>query len=492
MGIIKKQSTRASLLIYLGIVIGFLNSAILLPKFFSPQEIGMLGFLNSFTSLFSIAASFGVPLITIKLFPEFRSEERKHYGFFGFTLLISLIGIGAGLIVFGLFQNQLISETNGANTYYLFSWMFAILFAARVLFRNYDSYVRMLFHTVTGAFLENVLLKFLSLLAILTTVLWSLNFDWLFIGYTIALASPGIGILLYSLRFNNGLSPKPFFEKVKNCKKELYTIGLFGVLGSLGSIVVLEVDRLMISNMLGLESNGIYTIAFFFGVFVSTPARGLKRIAQVVISESWKENNLDNIQSVYRKSCSNQLLISVYLLLCIWFGIDYLFQYMQPEYAAGKYVVLFIGLAQVIDMGTGVNNEIIVTSNHYRFNSYFIGALIALVVFLNYLLIPIWGIEGAAVASLAAMTIINLLRFSFLYYKYKFQPYSLSTFLNILLAGVIYGVMTILPEWNNPILGIIINGAIITLLYWIPAYFLKLSEDINSWVDSFYQKVFNK
>ncbi len=489
MGVIQKQSTRSSVLIYIGIAIGFLNSALLLPKFFSPEEIGMLGFLNSFTSLFSIAASFGIPLITIKLFPEFRSESLKHHGFFGFVFLTSLIGIGLGLSFYGLFSEYLISDKNSASSYPLFGLMFAILFASRVLFRNYDSYVRMLYHSVTGAFLENVFLKIATLIVLAIVILKQFSFDGLFIGFAIASATPGIGILLYSLRFNNGLNPRPLFRKMKDRKRELYTIGIFGMLGSLGSIIVLEVDRLMISNMLGLEANGIYTIAFFFGVFVSTPSRGLKRIAQVVISESWKNNDMANVLNVYKKSCINQLLISSYLLLCIWFGIDYLFQYMQPEFAAGKYVILFIGIAQVVDMGTGVNNEIIVASPHYRYNSYFTASLIGLVILLNYLLIPIWGIEGAAFASLAAMSLINLLRFLLLYIKYGFQPYTVSTAFNLTIVIIIYGLMFLVPQFENPVVGILLNGMIITVLFWIPTYFLNLSPDLNNLIDRLLVKI---
>jgi O-antigen/teichoic acid export membrane protein len=483
MGIIKKQSIQSTILTYIGVAIGFVNSAILLPRFFTTEQVGLFGFLNSLSSIVATLATFGIPLITIKMFPHFRSEEKKHNGFFSLTVIASIIGITSGLIFFLLFKNQLISEKNAANSYAYFSILFCIVFASRVIFRNFDSYVRMLYKTVLGTLLEGVGVKLFVFAALISWVLLSYKFDFVFMAYALALASAGIILLLYIPRLKLSLNYKQFKAKLGDRRKELYTVGFFGIVGSLGTIIVLEVDRIMVSNMIGLDANGIYSVAFFFGLFVSVPARGLRRIATVIISDSWKENKLDNINSIYKKSCINQLLISGYLFLGIWFCIDYMFDFMQPEYTNGKYVILFIGLAQIVDMITGVNGEIIITSKYYKYNTYFIGGLILGVVGLNYLFIPIWGINGAALASLIAMIIINALRFIFLYHKFKFQPFTRNIVINIVLMLVVYGLMMLVPTVHNSILGILISGTILTLIYWVPAYFLNISDDINTSID---------
>ena len=263
----------------------------------------------------------------------------------------------------------------------------------------------------------------------------------------------------------------------------MYTVGLFGIIGSLGTIIVLEVDRMMVSNMLGLYYTGIYSVAFFFGLFVSIPARGLRRIASVIISDSWKENDLENINLIYKKSCVNLLLVSGYLFLGVWFCVPYLFDFMKDDYSQGLYVIFFIGLAQIIDMISGVNGEIIITSKYYKYNTYFIGALIALVIGLNYLFIPIWGITGAAAASCVAMFIINLLRYLFLYQKFGFQPFTKQVLWNLLLMGAIYSAFSFFPIINNSIFGILVVGGLITIAYWVPAYLFKLSPDVNEMVD---------
>lgn len=483
MGIIKKQSIQSTLVTYIGVVIGFVNAAVLLPLYFEPKFVGLLGFLNSLTSIISTFAIFGVPLITTKLFPYFRSEEKKHNGFFSFIVLASIIGIGFGILGYFIFKEQLISEKNAARTYVYFSTLFCIVFASRVIFKNFDSYVKMLYKTVLGTVLDNIVVKGLILITLYSWVIFRFDLDLVFILYSLSLGSAGIFLLLYVSRLNIGLNYKQFRQTLEGRRSELYTIGFFGIVGGLGSIIVMEVDRMMVSNMIGLEATGVYSVAFFFGLFVSIPARGLRRIASVVLSEAWKTNDLENITDIYRKSCSNQLLISGYLFLGIWFCVPYLLGFMRPEYAEGINVILFIGLAQVIDMITGVNGEIIITSKYYKYNTYFIGVLIVGVIILNYLFIPIWGIDGAAAASLIAMTFINLLRYIFLYYKFGFQPFTLKILWNLLIMGAIFTGMSFMPKMDNGIIGILVSGGIVTIAYWIPAYKMNISKDVNSMLD---------
>lgn len=489
MGIIKKQSIRSTIFTYAGVIVGFFNSAILLPMLFSTEEVGLLGFLSSLTAILATVFTFGVPLITMKLFPYFRSENGNN-GFFSFTIFTSILGIVFGGFFYYSFDDLLISSKNNANDLINFSLILIIVFATKVTFRNVDSYLRMMYKTVIGIALEGFVLKLVIFCTLLFTwLVIELPFTWVFVFFGIALMVPGIISLLYAFTLDFKLSATRFTKHLGGRKKELLSIGLFGLLGGIGSVIILEVDRVMISNMLGLSQNGIYSVAFFFGLFISIPARGLKRIAAVIISDSLERDDIDTVAKVYRKSCANQLLVAGYLFLGIWFSIDYLFEFMKPEYAQGKYVVLFIGLAQVIDLATGVNAEIIYISKYYRYNTYLSVALIVLVIGLNYLMIPVWGITGSAIASFASLLTINVLRALLLFKKMDLQPYTRKTVLNIILIGTVFLLLFVIPKFENPFVGILISGSILTIVYWIPSYFLSISEDINTTVDNVIKRI---
>lgn len=490
MGIIKKQSIQSTLYNYLGIPLGFLNSAILMPMLLTTEQVGLLGFLNSFTSVLAGLFTLGIPLVTIKIFPKLRDENKHHHGFFSFSLISTLLGCVIGLVFFWIFKDWdwFVSEKNAARQFAPFAIGFSVLLVVRIFAKNFDSYIRMLMNTVLGTFTENFLLKFAVF--VILGVYWWVNgyaFTHLFFLYVFALSLPGlvsIGYVFLNKQVNLRISS--FNRATKGWGKEIMTLSAFGLLGSLGSVIILEVDRIMVSNMLGLEQNAVYTTAFFFGLFCSIPARALRRISSVVVAEAWEKNDLDTIKDIYYKSSLNLFLFGVYLFLGVWVNIDYIFQILPEAYGAGKMVILIIGTAQLIDLMTGVNTEIISTSPYYKYATYFIAVLIVLVVILNYLIIPVYGINGAALASLVSIAIYNLLKYLFLQRKLSFQPFNSRFLLIITIGFAAWAIVAhLLPSIENLYLGILITGSTLTILYWVPVYLLKVSADVNQTIDKY-------
>ncbi|MFT6246483.1 MAG: O-antigen/teichoic acid export membrane protein [Salibacteraceae bacterium] len=491
MGIIKRQAIQSTTFIYLGVIVGFLNSALLLPALFSSEQVGLIGFLNSLTLIFSTIGALGIPLITVKMFPAFRDRNQRDHGFFSLSFWGSIAGITIGLLTFFLLKDLLISDNNAANDYYLFPFAFCIIFAFRVLFRVSDSYLRMLYKTVLGITIESFVVKVVILLGLVTVWYYpNLDFSVILVVYIIALSMPGTVTTLYLLTNKVSINGKKFIKHLGPNRKSIVSFGFFGILGGMGTMIVLEVDRLMISNMIDLSANGIYSVAFFFGLFISIPSRGLKRIALSILSDAMEKKDMKTVGEIYTKSCVNQLLIGGYLFLGIWLCVEYVFDFMRPEYATGLYVVLFVALAQLIDMATGVNAEIIGVSKHYRYNSYFTAILIVLAIGLNFILIPIWGISGAAFASFLSMLIINLLRFLFLYKRMQLTPFNMKMLLNvILIVGLFFGFEFVFPKFENPILGILITGTTLTIIYFLIAYKLQISTDINQMANRLLKRI---
>lgn len=495
MGIIKRQAIHSSIYVYIGVGVGFLNAALLFPQLISPEQIGLLSLLNSLTTIFASVFTLGAPLITIRLFPRFRNPQENNDGFFSFLLGISILGCVLGIGSFYLLQDVLISDKNSARDFAPFFAAFWVLFSFRLIGRNFDTLIRMLYNTVIGAFTENFLLKFIVSIALgIYWLLEGFDFLYLFIIYTAALSIPGVISIVYLLKSGEWrFQPKKFLNNVHADRKEFFSLGLFGILGSVGSIIVLEVDRVMISNMIGLTENGIYTTAYFFGIFLSVPSRGIRRVASVVSAEAWKNNDLQTIQDIYYKSALNQFLFGAYLFLGVWLNVDYVFQFIPPAFEAGKYVILFIGLGQLIEMATGVNAEIIASSKYYRYNTYSSGALIFLTVGFNYYFIPRWGITGAAIASGISVVIINVARYIFLFQKFRFQAFQPKMAINVLLGvGCFLLIYFFIPKMSNPLLGILVTGSFLTVVYWVTAYALKLSEDVNQTIESIVNKIFKR
>jgi O-antigen/teichoic acid export membrane protein len=263
--------------------------------------------------------------------------------------------------------------------------------------------------------------------------------------------------------------------------------------GASGGIIQ-YVDTLMIKGLIvdnALDELGVYSTMFFAAVLIAIPLKGINRISGVIVSEAWKDNDITTIKDVYKKSALNLLLVGAFLFSVGWACIDPVLTFL-PDYAYAKYVFFFLGFAKLIELSTGVNTEIIGSSNKYKYNTYFNVILAVLAIVFNFLLISDYGILGAGIASFLAMTIVNVIRALFLYKTYKLWPFDFAFLKAVLIVSLFIGFASVLNFNINPILEIILKFILITVLYWGVVIKLNLSVDINNWISKMQLKFFKR
>ncbi|MDZ7690389.1 MAG: polysaccharide biosynthesis C-terminal domain-containing protein [Balneolaceae bacterium] len=113
---------------------------------------------------------------------------------------------------------------------------------------------------------------------------------------------------------------------------------------------------------------------------------------------------------------------------------------LPPEYHS-QWVIIIIGVAKLIDMATGVNGQIILHSKHYRFDLYTMIFLVILTVATNYLLIPIYGILGAAIATALSILVYNLIKCIFVWITFSMQPFHWSSLAVLAIAAICLSVV---------------------------------------------------
>jgi len=177
------------------------------------------------------------------------------------------------------------------------------------------------------------------------------------------------------------------------------------------------------------------------------------------------------------------------LFIGIWGNIDNVFYMIKPDYLPGKMVIFFIGIANLFDIALGVSPHIIVNSKYYKYLSYFLFGFAILIVVTNLLLIPVYGIVGAAIASMFSKFVFNLVKYLFLYYKFRLQPFTFKFVLLVLIALGSYWISTFLPAFSNYIVDIILRSSLIFILFMVPVYYLSISDDINERIDNIFSMI---
>lgn len=247
----------------------------------------------------------------------------------------------------------------------------------------------------------------------------------------------------------------------------------------------------MVGTMIDLGSAGIYTIALFISTIIGIPMNSIVKIANPIVAASWERKDLAKIKELYIKSASNLFIIGVLFLIGIWASIDLLFQVIPNGeiYEAGKYVVLFLGLAKLLDMATSINGHIIAYSPLYQFNLY-LGLFLGVInIIFNIILIPRFGIIGAALATMFSMFLFNLCKVLFVWIKFKMQPFSKSSLLVLIIGLVAYSITLILPKLSFPIINIVINSAVITLVYISSILYFNISPELTQLKQQVLEKI---
>ena len=108
----------------------------------------------------------------------------------------------------------------------------------------------------------------------------------------------------------------------------------------------------------------------------------------------------------------------------------------------------------------------------------------------NYLLIPIYGITGAAIATAISVFLFNSIKILLLKIKLNMQPFSKQTFLSIILLLIIYLLVQSLMISGYVFIDIVWRSTLVLFLFTPAMIKLNLSEDINKTVKEIWSKIF--
>lgn len=424
---LKKQALHNTISIYLGIVIGYLNTVLLFPRFFSDSEFGLTRIFLAVSSIIAILAHAGIPAITTKYFPVFKNKQEGHRGFLFMATIIPTVGFLFTVAIYFLASpllESIYSENSPLFSKYLY-WVLPIA-GFQLFFETYASYAVSLYHSDFANFQKNVTLRLAQFALILTYHFGELSFDLFLLLYALSFAVPLILLIAYLISKNEFNLRPDFSIFTRKLKRELSSFGLFTLLNRFSGMLNKRLDVLMIAALLSEAYAGIYMVAFFFAELIQIPANGIIQVANPLTAEAFRKNDQNRILDLYKKTSLNQLILGLMVFGPLVICGEELLSIASPKYAMGYYALIFVSVGKLFFIGTGTNNQIILNSKFYRFNLLFILILIVTAFILNYFLIPRIGITGASIATALAVFSNNAIKTLFVYKKFNMQPFSIT------------------------------------------------------------------
>ncbi len=289
------------------------------------------------------------------------------------------------------------------------------------------------------AYFRDILRSLLFPLLLLPLFFLDISFDYVFFMYLASLVICFVFLLIYTVKRLG--SPKQLIDTPISdpVAKELLLFSLPLLVVYALQIVITNTDTLMLGAMRDTVEVGQYNVAYPMSLFIATPLTALIFIFSPVVSELYAQNRMSEIRNNFAIITKWVLAATFPLFLIIFLYPSTIINFLFGEgYTAADNVLRILSVGFVMNNLLGPNTATITAMGNPRFVMWATLATAILNVVLNIALIPHWGMEGAAIASISAMASINLLTTLKLYSMSKTHPFRKNLFKPILVSlGII-------------------------------------------------------
>ncbi len=489
MGIIVKQSISNLVISYTGIALGFLLTILLYPHILSPDEYGLTRVLLSASFVSMQFAHLGFQNLVIRYFPVFKRAAPENHGFLFWVLTVPIIGFMLFVGIYIAADGTIIAYYAEQSPLFVDYYLWVLPLTLFILyFEILNNYLRSLRDSVTGSFAMEIIQRIITI-----SLLGIYFFDWITFHLFVTLFV--LSYLMNPLIVGIQIARKGEWKLCPNMKlmrrpliKGMANYGLFSMLGGLTTVIVWNVDIIMLGSLSGLDQTAVYAVAFYMASVIAIPQRSINKIVSPLLADFIKNKEWDEVGSIYTKSSLNQLIPGIFIFGLIWINLDVVYRMMPEFYAAGRWVVFIVGIGKIIEMVTGANGLILINSRHYRVSFYTNLILVAVTIAANYIMIPIYGIEGAALASVLAILVYNSTKYFWVLIKLRLQPFTKKTIFVALLGAISLLITQLFTLFDFYLVEAIFNSAVFTVLFAGPIITLSISKDLNSMLKNLIDK----
>jgi len=413
-------------IVLIGTLIGSILAAIfpiIIARTYSPAEFGIYA-LAMTVFLFLAQISFlGLDDGCSRNIALYRSK--RDYGKVKGTIVSSLefiliSGIVASTFLFlsadwislNLFHNYELSSALKILAFGLPFWLLTGIIV--IIFRGFD-------RSKENVFFSHILLNGGKLLFVVPIIIFGLAFKYIFYAITINI----IFVFFIAVYYFKKNIPKE--AKVKrsseSVKKELLIFSLPLVFSGMSWFILQATDKFMISFSMGEYQVGIYNAAATISSYLNIFLISIMFIYQPVGTKLYGAGKRLELKELYQTITKWIFLIASPLIMLVLLQptsvISLLF---GSEYLDALFPLLFLFLAYTIRICLGPISGSIVMLGKTRQLMYIVTSVAMANIMLNLLLIPIYGISGAALATGSSLILLSLFELIYLYKISKIQP----------------------------------------------------------------------
>ncbi len=372
-----------------------------MARYLGPANFGLLNYVFSFVGLFGFLASLGVENIANR---EIVTDHSKKNLIVGTSFYLKLFGSLIAILVIFIFARFTTSDgiLLGLISMYSISYIFSAFNIIDVYFQS----------QVLSKYPAIVTISAGIISAILKIVAMSLGLGiiWLTAIYVFEGVIITIGLLFFFIRNKHSIKEWIFDKTIALAiLKDSWPL----MLSSIAWGVYMKIDQVMIKNMIGNEETGIYAVAAKMAEFwYFIPGMICASVFPAIVNakKTSKELYEKRLGKLYSLMFWLSLLVAVFISIFAYYIIYILFGNQYLEAVTTLRIYVWAGIA--VSLGSALGYYLI-TENLTKVTAIatVIGAIVNVI--LNFILIPKYGINGAAIASVISYTMVTFSMFIF-------------------------------------------------------------------------------
>jgi O-antigen/teichoic acid export membrane protein len=242
-------------------------------------------------------------------------------------------------------------------------------------------------------------------------------------GVAVALAAgsliAGVGALVDSFR---RLAPARGAERAPRGPLLRYAATMFIFMGA--AQLVHQIDRLMVGALRPAEEVGAYNIAAILASHIPIFLTALNAIVFPKIGAAWHAGQKQEVAELFQLETRWVVTLSAPLFLALSVLREPLMALFGDSFLQGAAAIAVLSGAQLINASAGPVGGVLMMTDRERwvlFNTLLLGGLNAAG---NYLLIPHFGMMGAAISTACALACWNLAALAQVWIFHRIQPYN--------------------------------------------------------------------
>lgn len=501
MGKVFRQSIWSTIITFIGALIG--AAVVYYSTLFLPTQ--ELGFSRNLLSQALIGSQFvlmGMHTTIWIYIHKYPNEHKGRPALITLSLLTPIITTLLLSIPYYIFKQQIISAYTPEDMTLVdkyFTWLpwYVLLWSLIIALEHFLNAHMKIFAT---SFQKEIVLRLFNLLLIVAYGKYLISFD-LYIKLTVlSLIVPIIWFAIASRRIERAYlttdSIKGFLiPNLRSIKwsaisrseyKAIFSFAGLHLLLNLSNVLLDYIDIIMIPLLSpnGMAAAGVYFIAVYIMSIHMIPYRALTVSVMPKLTKEFQADDMEKAGDTFKRSSINIWIASLGISALTIANLDNAIKILPDGFSQVYTLVLILIIGRIVNQLSGMNTEVISVSKYYKVNFVITSILIVLVAGLNYILIPRYGIVGAAWGTTIAISIHNIVKMVYVWLKFRLHPFSKGSISIMFSAATALVVGCIIPYMFNPIVDTVIRSIVLMLVYLVLLLLLKPSKDLQNVIGS--------